>query len=228
MDGTTAVVTGATRGIGAAVAHVFGEAGANVVVCARNGDDVTELVEELRGDGASATGHRADVRDEFDLERLMETAAREFGPIDVVVANAGVYHGPAGETPLSSESYTAFDETLATNARGVFATVKEAIPHMADDARVLIPTGSVARVGKEGYGAYAVSRAAAEGVMRGFAAELPQSVGCLEPGQVATDLTGNQGRDPESVAGMFRWAAVDVDPAELDGNVLTLKEWKRA
>ena len=227
MDGTTAVVTGATRGIGASVARRFAEEGANVTICARDGSAVSELVEELREDGASATGLRADVRDEFDLERLVETAAREYGDIDVVVANAGVYHGPAGETPLADESYTAFDETLATNARGVFATVKEAIPHMATDARVLIPTASVARVGREGYGAYAVSKAAAEGVMRGFAAELPQSVGCLEPGTVATEMTGGRGRDPDEIAGMFLWAAREVDPDDLNGNVLTVKEWER-
>ena len=221
MDGITAVITGATRGIGAAVARRFAGEGADVVVCGRDAGDVSALVDELRESGADAAGHRADVRDEYDLERLMETAARAFGDIDVVVANAGVYHGSTGETPLDAESYAAFDDTLATNARGVFAAVREALPHMADDGRVLITTSSVARSETGGYGAYAVSKAAAEGVMRGFAADLSQSVGCLEPGTVATDMTGGEGDDPDEVADLFAWAATEVDPDDLDGAVLS-------
>jgi NAD(P)-dependent dehydrogenase (short-subunit alcohol dehydrogenase family) len=158
----------------------------------------------------------------------MERAARVGGPIDGVVANAGVYHGPAGETPLDEESYAAFDDHLRTNARGVFATVHEAVPHLADDARVVVPTGAVAREGMPGYGSYAVSKAAAEAVVRGFAADIGATVGAVDPGSVDTDLSGSGGRDPETVARMVLWALTDAPAADLDGAVLDWGAYRRA
>ncbi|WP_323190683.1 SDR family oxidoreductase [Halostella sp. PRR32] len=228
MDDDTAVVTGATRGIGSAVARTFADAGANVVVCARDADDVDETVASITDAGGSATGIRADVRDEFDVERLMETAARFGGSIDYVVANAGVYHGEPGETPLPDESYTAFDDHFRTNARGVFATVREALPYLTDDARVLVTTGSVARDPGPGLGSYAVSKAGAEAVVRGFAADLDVPVGCVDPGVVATELSGPSGRDPADVAPMFAWAATEAPAEDLDGDVLGLQAWRQA
>jgi len=224
----TVVVTGGTGGIGAAVAREFADAGARVVVGSRDAEDVATLVEDLQGSTA-ATGVRTDVRDEFDLERLMETAST-FGPrgIDVVVAAAGIYHGDPGETPTDEESYAAFDDTLRTNARGVFATIREALPHLASDGRVIVPTGSVASDAIPGFGAYAISKTAAEGVVRAFAADVEQVVGCVDPGRVATDLAGGEGRDPEDVAPLFRWAATEAPAGELDGSVLDREDWQTA
>lgn len=230
MEGDTAVVTGASRGLGAAIAHAFAEAGAHVVICSREADPLAETAEGIREAGGSVTDMRADVRDEFDVERLMETAAREgeSDGIDVVVANAGVYHGSPGETRLSEESYAAFDDQLRTNGRGVFTTIRESVPHLTAEARVLVPSGAIARDAKPGYGAYAVSKATAEAIARGFAADLEQVVGIVEPGQVATSLTGGEGRDPEEVAELFLWAATDAPADEVDGDVVDLKAWKQA
>jgi len=221
----TVVVTGGTRGVGRAVAERFDEAGDRVVLCARDGSAVNDVVEDLPG----ATGLRADVRDEYDVERLVETAAR-YGPggVDVVVASAGVFHGDPGETPLPADSYSAFDDSIRTNARGVFATLREALPHMPDDGRAIVPTGAVASDPKPGYGAYAVSKAAAEAVARGMAVDADQAVGCVDPGVVATDLTGGQGRDPADAADLVFWAATEAEAADLDGETLDLKDWKRA
>jgi NAD(P)-dependent dehydrogenase (short-subunit alcohol dehydrogenase family) len=224
MDDTTVVITGGSQGIGAACVRAFADAGATVVACARD----PEPIEAMAGDLDDVEAVRADVRDEYDVERLMETAARVGGPIDVVVANAGVNHGPPGEMPLDEEPYSRFDDTLRTNVRGVFTTVKEAVPHLAPDARVLVTSGSVAREAKPGMGAYAVSKAGAEALVRGFAVDLDQSVGVVDPGLVATDVTGGQGRDPEDVAPMFRWAATDCPAEDLDGEVVDLRTWKTA
>jgi len=227
----TAVVTGASRGVGEAVARRFAAEGVHVVACARDGDELDTIVAEFSGEGGTATALRADVRDEYDVERLMETAARagEGGGIDCVVANAGVYHGAPGETPLAAESYSSFDDTLRINVRGVFTAIREAVPHLNEDARVFVPSGGVARNPTLGFGSYAVSKAAAEAVARQFAAELDVPVGVLDLGQVETELTDHmQGRDPADVAPMFWWAATAADAETVDGEVVGLRAWKKA
>jgi NAD(P)-dependent dehydrogenase (short-subunit alcohol dehydrogenase family) len=227
MDGKTAVVTGASRGLGREVARLLAAEGAHVVACARSEGDLEELAGEL-----DCTVQRADVRDEFDMERFAETAARA-GPtpgIDLLVANAGVYHGHPGDTPLEGEAYSAFDDHLRTNVRGVYAAVRESVPHLAEGARVFVPSGGVAREARTGFGSYAVSKAGAEAVARQFAAELDATVGVLDMGFLSTELTDHtdQGRDPADVADMVVWAATEADPAELDGAVTGIREWKTA
>ncbi|WP_336036487.1 SDR family oxidoreductase [Halobacterium yunchengense] len=221
--GTTVAVTGASGGIGEAVARAFAAEGATVVVGGRDRDAVDALADDVGGESL-----RVDVRDEFEVERFMERASRagDASGVDVVVPCAAVYHGDAGETRLGEESYSAFDDTVRTNVRGVFAAVREALPHMDESGRVLVPTGSVAREAEPGFGAYAVSKAAAEGVARQFAADCEQAVGCVDPGAVDTGLHGLGGRDPGAVASLFTWAA--SVPGELDGAVLDLADWKRA
>ena len=257
MDLTVAI-TGATSGIGRAVAEAFVDEGAFVAVSGRDGAAVDRTVAALNGEGdeaggegedgdggdgetdagsasdadaerGTAWGDRVDVRDEFDLERFFERVAREAGPVDVVFANAGVFHGAPGESPTTELSYADYDDTMRTNARGVFATITEAAPHLAEDARVVVPSGAVAAESKPGMGAYAVSKAAAEAVARGFAADLDATVGVVDPGLVATDLTGkDRARDPESVAPLFVWAATEAPAEELNGGRLGLREWKSA
>ncbi len=226
MDGLTAVVTGGTRGIGQHVASAFADDGANVALCGRDSDEVDASVEAIESAGGNAVGLRADVRDEFDVERLMETAAR-FGDdgIDVVVANAGIYHGTPGETPLTEEPYAAFDDTLRTNCRGVYATIQESIPHLTPDARVVVSTGGIGHKTEAGYGSYAVSKAGAEALVRGFSVELDQTVVGLDPGMVATEMMDGQGRDPEQAAEMVAWLVTEAE--DVDGDIVGLKQWRQ-
>ena len=224
MDEKCVVVTGASRGLGASVARAFAAEGASVVGCARDG----EAIEAALGDAESAEGLEADVRDEDHVWGVIDHAARAHGEIDVLVANAGVNHGDPGEAPLPAESYDVFDDTMATNLRGAFATVKESLSRMPADGRILVPSGSVAREGTAGMGAYGVSKAAAEGLVRSFAADTEQAVGIVDPGLVATEISGGRGRDPEDVGEMFVWAAQEVASEDLDGEVLDLKTWKQA
>ncbi|MCO8253043.1 SDR family oxidoreductase [Haladaptatus sp. AB618] len=229
MDESTAVVTGGTRGIGRQVAGALANDGATVALCGRDAEEVEASVAAIEDEGGEAVGLRADVRDEFDVERLMETAARNgTDGIDVVVANAGVYHGTPGETPLTMESYAAFDDTLRTNCRGVYAAIRESLPHLNDDARILVPTGSIGHETHAGYGSYAVSKAAAEGLVRGFSAELDVPVVGIDPGVVGTEMMGGKGRNPEDVAELFVWAATDANAEDVDGETIGLKEWRKA
>lgn len=234
MDDATAVVTGASRGIGRAVARRFAEAGAHVVICGRDQDAIEAVAEELAETDGTVTAMRADVRDEFDVERVMQRADREGGEIAYVVACAGTFHGEAGQTPLSSESYAAFDDHVRSNARGVFATIREAIPHLAADARILVPVGPFDEQTPPGYGSYGVSKAAAAAVARAFAGELDAAVGLLDSGQTATafdgagDVTDGEGHDPGDAAELFYWAATAVEADELDGERLTWADWRAA
>jgi hypothetical protein len=232
MEDTTVVVTGGTRGVGRAVAHEFADAGATVVLCGRDAEGAEETAAEIDADtDGSVTGMRADVRDEYDVERLMETAANRSGDrtIDTVVANAAVLHGAPGEMPISEESYAAFDDTVRTNVRGVFTTLKESLPYLAEGARLLVPSGSVAREAKPGLGSYAVSKAGAEALVRQFQADTDATAFVLDLGLVATDLTGGEsGRNPADVAPLFSWAATEADAGEHGGDVIDLKTWKTA
>lgn len=225
----TVVITGVSRGWGAAAARAFLAEDDRVVGCARDREALDTFAADAADEPGELIVQRADVRDEFDVERLMETAAREWGPIDILFANAGVYHGTPGQTPLAEDAYSAFDEHLRTNGRGVFTTVKEAVPHLAEDARVLVPSGRIAREAKPGFGSYAVSKTLAEAVARQFAVELEVPVGIVDPGQLSTELTDHaQGRDPQDVAGLITWAATEAEAEDLNGEILDLRTWKKA
>lgn len=224
MSDFTAVITGASRGIGAAVTKILAENGGELVIGAR--DEAT--VEPIAND-RSAAAVAVDVRDEDAVRTFIREAAETLGEIDVLIPNAGVYHGPSGSTPLPDESYDRYDDHLATNARGVFATIKEAVPYLTDDARVLVPSGKPAREPTEGAGSYGVSKAAAEAVARGFAADLSQVVGVIDPGQVQTELTEKDyGREPGDVAPMYLWAARKAPADTINGNVTGIKVWLQA
>lgn len=209
----TAVITGAGGGLGAEVARLFGEVGVHVGICARDADALEAVADDVRAAGGSATAQRGDVRDEYDMERLMESTARDGGPIDCVVAAADVVHGPPGEMPMDGESYAAFDDHVRTNGRGVFATVREALPHLAPNARILVPSVRAARDPEPCHGTYAASRALGEAVARQFAADLDHPVGILDVGAPASG-------EATDAAPMVRWAATDAAAERLDGRVL--------
>ncbi|MFB6089551.1 MAG: SDR family oxidoreductase [Halobellus sp.] len=238
LTDATVVVTGASRGIGRALLSAFAAEGAAVVGCARDVDALDGAVADARAGREAADveadppieGVRADVRVATDVERVMDVADG-IGPsdgVDVVVANAGVNHGEPGEMPIHEESYDRFDDTVGTNLRGVFAAAKEGIERMPTDGRLLVPSGSVAVDAKPGMGAYAVSKAAAEAVVRQVAVDADQTAAVVDPGIVETGLSGPGGREPEDVAPMFVWAASEADPAEIDGERVDLRTWKQA
>jgi len=231
LTDATVVVTGASRGIGRELLAAFADEGAVAVGCARDGAALDDAV-AAANDGATghAEGVPADVQSERAVADVVGAAvdAGDRDEIDVVVANAGVNHGTPGEMPLHGESYDRFDDTLATNLRGVFAVVKEAHGAMPESGRILVPSGSIAVDPKPGMGAYAVSKAAAEGLVGQFSVDLPQVAAVVDPGMVGTDLSGPGGRDPEDVAPMFVWAAAHADGEEIDGDRVDLRAWKRA
>jgi NAD(P)-dependent dehydrogenase (short-subunit alcohol dehydrogenase family) len=231
LTDATVLVTGTSRGIGRALLAAFAAEGATVVGCARDEAALEAAVTEANADtDGHVDGVVADVQSEQAVADLVDTAteAGDRDGIDVVVANAGVNHGAPGEMPIGSEPYDRFDDTLATNLRGVFAVAKEAHAAMSESGRLLVPSGSIANEPKAGMGAYAVSKAAVEGLVRQFSVDVAQTAAIVDPGMVESDLSGPGGRDPEDIAPMFVWAATEADGEEIDGERVDLRTWKRA
>ena len=164
----------------------------------------------------------------WSLEEAREALVSLQDSIDVLVANAGIKHGTSGAMPVHEESYDRFDDTVETNLRGVFAAVKETLGRMPETGRVLVPSGSIAVDARAGMGAYAVSKAAAEALVRQLAVDAEQTAAVVDPGLVNTDLSDGDGRDPDDVAEMFVWAAAEADPDSIDGERIDLRTWMRA
>lgn len=139
MTTRTAVITGADQPFGTAVARALSPKVDTILLGGTDEARLNELVEELEAHAGTVTSLRTDVRDEFDVERLMETASRlGGGSIDYIVPCARVSHLDSS-SPITAWSYAGFDDELRTNLRGVFASVREAIPHCDDDSHIVVP-----------------------------------------------------------------------------------------
>jgi 3-oxoacyl-[acyl-carrier protein] reductase len=198
IEGRVALVTGASRGIGAATARALANAGAHVALASRSGDD-------LGIDGALA--QRCDVRDPDQVDALTAAAVARFGGIDILVANAGV--GAYGDFLDLDPAH--LEEMVDVNVKGLLYTVRAGLPHLlASAAADLVVIASVAGLrGPEGEAVYAASKFAQVGFMRALDHELwKRGVRCstISPGGVATDFAMGRGRTPEDpdLAGMMR------------------------
>src|SRR6478609_4662655 len=196
LNGKTAVITGASGGIGAAVARMLHERGVNLGLASRSGDD-------LGLDDAVAT--KCDVRDLDALTSLCDETAERFGGIDIVVANAGVgAYGPFLE--LSREH---LDEMLDVNLKGTVYAIRAALPHMHGREGDIVTLASEAgRRGLPNEAVYCASKFGQVGLTRALDHELrEQGIRCSNvcPGGVATDfaLGEGRGRTPDVLPGMM-------------------------
>src|SRR6266446_1835199 len=196
LTGKTAVITGASGGIGAAVARMLHERGVNLGLASRSGDD-------LGLDGALAAS--CDVRDLDALTSLCDETAERFGGIDIVVANAGVgAYGPFLE--LSREH---LDEMVDTNLKGTLYAVRAALPHMLGrEGDVITLASEAGRRGLPFEAVYCASKFGQVGFTRALDHELREhNIRCTNvcPGGVATDfaLDEGRGRTPDALPGMM-------------------------
>lgn len=184
----TAIVTGASRGIGRAIALRLAQDGFNVVVnYAGRATDAEAVVAEIAAQGRTAIAVRADVGNAEDVAALYADAEKTFGHIDVVVNNAGIMQ----IVPIDTTSLEAFDRTIATNLRGTFLMMAEAGRHLREGGRFIALSSSVLAKHFPGYGPYIASKAGVEGLVRVFANELRGrniTVNAIAPGPVATEL----------------------------------------
>lgn len=196
LAGKVAVVTGGNSGIGFAIARTFHDEGASVVVFGRNAETLREAEAQL---GERSLAVEGDASRPDDLRRLCDAAAERFGGIDVVVANAGIVE--LGRIADIDEAM--FDRTADVNFKGVFFTVRAALPHLRPGGSVILVTSGSNRVGSPDAPVYAATKAAVRSLARSLAADLVGRgvrVNALSPGFIDTsifDRSGMHGGDPE-------------------------------
>ncbi|SMG28209.1 SDR family oxidoreductase [Paraburkholderia susongensis] len=183
-----AIVTGASRGIGTAIAQRLAKEGYAVAVnYATSAGEADALVAAIKDAGGKAVAVKADVSNPGDVRRLFEITEQQLGKVDVLVNNAGVMK-PA---PLADAPDALYDQTFDINVRGTFNTLREAAARMNDGGRVVNFSTSVLALSLPGYGIYSATKAAVEAFTRVFAKELRGrniTVNAVAPGPVATEL----------------------------------------
>lgn len=183
-----AIVTGASRGIGAAIARCLAEEGLSVVAnYAGSAGAATKLVEEIESAGGRAIAVQADVSDPTAVRRLFDAAENEFGGVDILVNNAGIMK----LARFTEADDTTFDQTIAINLKGVFNGLREAARRLRDGGRIVNFSSSVVGLYQPAHGIYAATKAAVEAMTHILAKELgPRgiTVNAVAPGSVATEL----------------------------------------
>ncbi|MDR6493743.1 SDR family oxidoreductase [Paraburkholderia sp. 22099] len=183
-----AIVTGASRGIGAAVARRLAKDGFAVAVnYASSSNEADALVAELTAAGTRAIAIQADVSNADDVRRMFEVTEQQLGKIDVLVNNAGVLK----PMPLADTSDALYDHNFDINVRGTFNTLREAAARMNDGGRVVNFSSTTLGLNMPGYAIYNATKAAVEAFTHVFAKELRGrkiTVNAVAPGPVATAL----------------------------------------
>ncbi len=200
LEGKRAVVTGAGRGIGQAVARRFAAEGARVALLARTKKDLEETAASIRTANGEALVVPCDLADPASVERAAAVCVDAFHTIDVLVNNAGVYVGLDKAVRIGLDDY---DHTMAVNVRGPWLLVKHLAPHLARDGSIINVTSGLGHGPSSGYFPYSLSKWALEGLSRELAAELPARVNVVNPGLVATKMSGFAGKPPERVTEVF-------------------------
>lgn len=226
LDDKVAVVTGASRGIGRAVALGLAEAGADVAVGARSESELASLVEAIEAAGRRGLAVPTDVTERDQIERLLDRAVEELGGLDIMVNNAG---GTRFMSPLTTLRPEGWDKVLRLNLDSVFHATQLAAQKMIEHGGgSIIQIASVAGIqGAEGLSFYSAAKGAVRLMTQAAARELASSnvrLNSIAPGWVATDLNAQMREDPgllkemESMVPMGRIAR----PEEIVGPVIFL------
>jgi 3-oxoacyl-[acyl-carrier protein] reductase len=210
LAGKVAIVTGGSRGIGAASARELARLGADVAISySASVDRATALVAELKEAGVRAAAFRADQADPAQITRLISDVVATFGGFDILVANAAVF--VVGE--VKSTGNAALDEMHAINVGGTIASIRAAAGVIHDDGRIIVMSSGIAyRVGAPGMADYASTKAALEGYVRGAAHDLAPrriTINALGIGAVDTEMNPDGGPFSEwlkSVTALKRYA----------------------
>jgi len=194
LSGKTALVTGAARGIGRAIARRLAADGADVAISySASADAANELVQTLQDLGVRAAAFRADSADAAQADALVEQVVAHFGRLDILVNNAGVFVLGGIAEPGSAEQARMF----ALNVHGVVAATRAAVRHLPDGGRIITIGSSVAhRLPFPGVADYTATKAAVAAYGRGWARDLGArgiTVNTVQPGPIETDMNPDSG-----------------------------------
>jgi NAD(P)-dependent dehydrogenase (short-subunit alcohol dehydrogenase family) len=170
LDRRVVVITGASRGVGLALARAFAARGARLGLVARSAERLTQLADGLSAEGADVVTASCDITDGPALETAFDQIAGRFGGVDSVIVNAGISPAAHRAHNLTTQLW---DEVLRVNLTGGFTTAKAAYPHLARSGRgrLVFTTSVMAGAPRRGLAAYAASKAGLEGLTRALAAD---------------------------------------------------------
>ena len=197
LKGRTVIVTGASKGIGRGIALRFGLAGCQVLVVSRKLPEAERVAAEIVAAGGTAAALAADVTRQADMRAMAQAARDEYGGIDILCANAGIF--PA--SPLATMTEADFDLVMGTNLKGTFLAVSACLAAMKEQRRGrIILTSSITGpvTGYSGWSHYGASKAGQLGFMRTAAIELARdgiTVNAVLPGTIATEGLAGLGED---------------------------------
>ncbi|MGO7733119.1 SDR family NAD(P)-dependent oxidoreductase [Rhizobium leguminosarum] len=187
----TVVITGATSGIGRAVALAHARLGANVAISGRREEQGNQAAREIVEAGGSAFFLATDVQHPADIERFINSAADKFGAFDTLITNAGIE--PPRSLPLADIPVEQIDAVLDTNLRGSLITIKYGLAHLRKPGGDIILVSSLwGRNGGAALSVYTATKAGVEGLTRALAVELGHDgirVNCLAPGFIDTEMS---------------------------------------
>jgi len=232
LEDRIALITGANRGIGRAVALAFAREGAHVILLARNVEALERVDDEIRGLGAAATLVPLDLSCGERIDNLGPTIYQRWGRLDILVANAGVL-GPL--SPLGHIPSEQWDEVLEINLTANWRLIRTADPLLraSEAGRAIFVTSGAARNIRAYWGPYAVSKAGLEALVKTYAAETETTnlrVNLINPGATATAMRAEAmpGEDPAALPAPEDVAPVFVDLASPDcrehGQIIDARE----
>jgi 3-oxoacyl-[acyl-carrier protein] reductase len=204
LNGKVALVTGGSRGIGAAIAKRLGADGASVVITYSSSPErALDVVKEIEAGGSGALAVQANAADADAVRQAVGKVVEAFGRIDILVNNAGALAmGSVEEFSLED-----FDRLVAVNVRGLFVATQEAVRHMKEGGRIVhIGSTNADRMPFAGGSVYAMTKAAVAGLTRGLARDLGTrgiTVNNVQPGPVDTDMNPANGPFAETLKGMM-------------------------
>ena len=235
LEGKVALVTGASQGLGRALALAYAKVGSNLVISSRSADSLETVAEEASGSGVEVLTVPANLSRSEDVQKLVDAAVERFGKIDVLVNNAGLL-GP--RVRIEEYPEDKWRSVLDANLTGPFLLSKAAIPHMREGASVINVTSGVSIEGRPEWGAYSVSKFGLEGLTQILAAELKAHgirANSVDPGGMRTAMRAAAYPDedpttritPEENTAVFLFLASD-ESREVTGERFKAQEFQPA
>ncbi len=201
LDHQVAVVTGGSRGIGAATVRLLAEAGAKVVFSYRKAAGRAGAVVAGCGREGSVCAVRADVTKMSEAKKLIAEAVRRYGRLDILVANAGIWN--ANSIPIEKITEKQWDEMTGINLKGVYTVIRHAVPHMkrAHGGRIIVVSSTAGQRGEAFHTHYGAAKGGVISLVKGLSTELASHhilVNCVAPGWVETEMAEPVLRDPRA------------------------------